>query len=48
MLTIGFNCINSGVVPVTNLMDKYTIVIEGQVGSQVAFGDIRYLKEFEV
>jgi len=32
---------NKGVVPILNLMEDYTIIIEGQVGRQVAYGDIR-------
>ena len=32
-----------GVVPITNLADDYTIIIEGQVGKSVSYGDIRYL-----
>ena len=37
-----FFTIIKGVVPISGLMDDFTIVIEGQVGNQVAYGDIRY------
>lgn len=30
-----------GVVPITNIVDDYTIIIEGQVGKQISYGDIR-------
>jgi len=32
-----------GVVPITNLINDYTIVIEAQIGTQISFGDIRLI-----
>ncbi len=37
-----FICLDfQGVAPITNLLDDYTIVIEGQIGTLISFGDIR-------